>query len=58
MDAVPRRSVCTSSFKYNQILFLVLPSGISGFNSRFITGLNYHLFKVMIFHVDMSDGNA
>lgn len=36
----------------------MLPSGISGFNSRFIIGLNYHLLKVMILHIGMSGGNA
>lgn len=44
--------------KKNLILFFLLPSGISGFNSRFIIGLNYYLLKVMTFCVDMSDGNA
>lgn len=45
-------------FQVKSIFFCVLPSGISGFNSRFIIGLNYHLLKAMILHISMSDGNA
>lgn len=45
-------------FQIKSFFVCVLPSGISGFDSRFIVGLNYHLLKVMILHIGMSDGNA
>lgn len=46
------------SIKVHLIFFFLLPSRISGFNRRFIIGLNYHLLKATIFCVDMSDGNV